>query len=256
MQPYPPEQPADARRITPPPKPAGAGARIRTWFLTGIVIAGPLAVTLSLVWWFTATVDQWVKPLVPPELWPDSYLPVRVPGTGVLLTFCALTLLGFAAANLAGRTLIRLGETILDRMPIVRGIYKGVKQIFETVFSQSGTSFRKVGLVEFPAKGMWSLVFISTPPGDLLAGALPEGAHLSVFLPCTPNPTTGFFFYLPARDVIEVPLTTEQAAKIIMSAGLIQPETQAALASMANQSRPGEAATEMKQAIDSDSTAI
>ena len=101
----------------------------------------------------------------------------------------------------------------------------------------SGTSFRKVGLVEFPAKGMWSLVFISTPPGDILTSVLPEGAHLSVFLPCTPNPTSGFFFYVPARAVVEVPLTTEQAAKIIMSAGLLQPETQGALAAMATAAR-------------------
>jgi uncharacterized membrane protein len=229
-----PSKPADSEMwIGPPPKPPSIGTRIRGWFLTGVVIAGPLAVTAWLVWWFIDTVDHWVKPLVPPDLWPDTYLPVRVPGTGVLLAFCGLTLLGFLAANLAGRTLIKLGETILDRMPIVRGIYKNVKQIFETVFSQSGTSFRKVGLVEFPTKGMWSLVFISAPPGNLLADALPEGAHLSVFLPCAPNPTTGFFFYLPARDVVEVPLTTEQAAKIIMSAGLLQPDTQAALGTMA-----------------------
>jgi uncharacterized membrane protein len=233
MQPLPSEQSTDNKWLPPPPRPPGFGARIRTWFLTGVVIAGPLAVTLWLVWWFTNTVDQWVKPLVPPELWPDTYLPVRVPGTGVLLAFCALTLLGFGAANLAGRTLIRVGETILDRMPIVRGIYKSVKQIFETVFSQSGSSFRKVGLVEFPGRGMWSLVFISTPPAGVVSNALPEGAHFSVFLPCAPNPTTGFFFYLPARDVIEVPLSAEQAAKIIMSAGLLQPETQAALATMA-----------------------
>lgn len=233
MQPHPPPNAHDPRWIAPPPKPPALGTGIRTWFLTGIVIAGPLAVTAWLVWWFIDTVDRWVKPLVPPELWPDTYLPVRIPGTGVLLAFCGLTLLGFFAANLAGRTLIKLGETILDRMPIVRGIYKSVKQIFEMVFSQSGTSFRKVGLVEFPAKGMWSLVFISAPPSDVLTGVLPEGAHLSVFLPCTPNPTSGFFFYVPVRDVVEVPLTTEQAAKIIMSAGLLQPETQAALATMA-----------------------
>jgi uncharacterized membrane protein len=237
MQPHPPADADDQRWIAPPAKPPGLGARVRAWFLTGVVIAGPLAVTAWLVWWFVDTVDQWVKPLVPPDLWPDTYLPVRVPGTGVLLAFCGLTLLGFFAANLAGRTLIKLSEMILDRMPIVRGIYKSVKQIFETIFAQTGTSFRKVGLVEFPAKGMWSLVFISTPPGDLLAGVLPEGAHLSVFLPCTPNPTTGFFFYLPARDVVEVPLTTEQAAKIIMSAGLLQPETQAALGTMAANAR-------------------
>eukprot|EP01037_Dinobryon_pediforme_P028533 gene28532-biopygen16954 len=110
---------------------------IRTWFFTGLVVAGPLAVTGWLVFWFIDTVDQWVKPLIPPTLWPDYYLPVRLPGTGVVLAFLGLTVLGFLAANLAGRTLIGLGETILDRMPVVRGLYKSVKQIFETVFSQT-----------------------------------------------------------------------------------------------------------------------
>ena len=212
----------------------GFGARIRTWFLTGIIIAGPLAVTAYLVWWFVDLVDSSVKKLVPVEYWPDTHLPFKLPGVGVIIAFLALTLLGFLAANLAGRTLIKIGEMILDRMPIVRGIYKSVKQIFETLFSQSGTSFRKVGLVEFPAKGMWSLVFISSPAQGRVAEGIPaQDEHLSVFLPCTPNPTTGFYFFLPARDIIEISMTPDDAAKLIMSAGLIQPEGQAALAAMA-----------------------
>jgi uncharacterized membrane protein len=209
-------------------------ARLRTWFLTGLVIAGPLAVTAWLVWWFVDTVDHWVKPLVPPWVWPDTYLPVRVPGTGVVLAVVGLIVLGFLAANIAGRTLLSIGESILDRMPIVRGLYKGVKQIFETVFSASGTSFRRVGLVEYPTRGMWSIVFISTPPPEQVATKLPlADDYISVFLPCTPNPTTGFYFYLPTRDVIEVPLTPDEAAKLVMSAGVIQPEAQAKLATLA-----------------------
>ncbi len=210
--------------VEPPHRASGFGSGIRTWFLTGVVIAGPLAVTAWLVWWFIDTVDRWVRPLVPPTLWPDNFLPVRLPGTGVVLAFLGLTLLGFLAANLAGRTLLRIGERILDRIPAVRGIYKGVKQVFETLFSQSGTSFRKVGLVEFPAKGVWSIVLISTPPAKSIADAMPSREeHVSVFLPCTPNPTTGFWFYLPAGDVIEVPITPDEAFKLIMSAGVIQP---------------------------------
>ena len=208
----------------PPHRASGFGAGIRTWFLTGVVIAGPLAVTAWLVWWFIDTVDRWVRPLVPPSLWPDNFLPVRVPGTGVVLAFLGLTLLGFLAANLAGRTLIRVGERILDRIPAVRGIYKGVKQVFETLFSQSGTSFRKVGMVEFPTKGMWSVVLISTQPESAIAKALPlREEYLSVFLPCTPNPTTGFWFYLPASQVIELSITPDEAFKLVMSAGVIQP---------------------------------
>jgi uncharacterized membrane protein len=154
-----------------------------------------------------------------------------------VLAVIGLTLLGFLAANLAGRTLLRLGEYILDRMPVVRGIYKAVKQVFETVFSQQSTSFRKVGLVEFPRQGMWSIVFISAPPNETLADKLPQGDHVSVFLPCTPNPTTGFWFYLPTRDVIEVPISADEAFKLIMSAGVIQPGTQKKLEELAQAER-------------------
>lgn len=223
------------------------GARIRNWFLTGIIITGPLAVTAYIVWWFVDTVDGSVKKLVPVDYWPDAHLPFRLPGLGVIIAFLGLTLLGFLAANLAGRTLIKIGETILDRMPVVRGIYKSVKQIFETLFSQSGTSFRKVGLVEFPAKGMWSLVFISSPAQGRVAEAIPSKAeHISVFLPCTPNPTTGFYFFLPVDEVIEIAMTPDDAAKLIMSAGLIQPDGQAALAAMALDAARKRAAVENK----------
>jgi uncharacterized membrane protein len=213
------------------------GARIRAWFFTGLIIAGPLAVTAWLVWWFIDTVDNWVKPLMPPALSPDTYLSVHIPGLGVVVAFIGLTLLGFLAANLAGRTLIKIGESILDRMPVVRGLYKSVKQIFETIFSQSGTSFRRVGLVEFPSKGMWTIVFISAPPSGTVVNALPSGEHISVFLPCTPNPTTGFYFFLPVSDVIEIPMSPDDAAKLIMSAGLIQPEMQATLGHMAEHAK-------------------
>jgi uncharacterized membrane protein len=213
------------------------GARLRTWFFTGLVIFGPVAVTVYIAWWFIDTVDNWVKPLVPARFWPDSYLPFHVPGFGVVIAIVGLTLLGFLAANIAGRTLVRIGEALLDRTPVVRGIYKSVKQIFETVFSQSGTQFRKVGLVEFPVKGSWSIVFITAEPAVAVAGVLPPGEMTSVFLPCTPNPTTGFYFFIPTADVIELPMTPEDAVKLIVSAGVVQPEGQAALAAMAHAAR-------------------
>lgn len=216
-------------------------ARLRSWFFTGLVVFGPVAITVYIAWWFIDTVDNWVKPLAPASLWPDSYLPFHVPGFGVVIAFIGLTLLGFLAANIAGRTLVRVGEAMLDRTPLVRGLYKSVKQIFETLFSQSGTHFRKVGLVEFPFKGSWSIVFISSDPTPAVADALPRAAMTSVFLPCTPNPTTGFYFFLPAADIIELPMTPDAAAKLIMSAGLIQPEGQAALAAMAQAARQGQA---------------
>lgn len=212
------------------------GGRIRTWFLTGVVVAGPLAITIMLVWWFVDLVDTAVRRIVPVRFWPDSYLPFPLPGFGVILAFVGLTLLGGLAANLAGRTLISVGEQILNRMPIVRSIYRSAKQIFETLFAANGTSLRRVGLVEFPIKGQWSLVFISSPPSALISDRLPPDPEprISVFMPCAPNPTTGFYFYLPARDVIEVPMSPEEAAKLIMSCGVIQPEGHSALAAEAS----------------------
>lgn len=213
-------------------------ARLRSWFFTGLVVFGPVAVTAYIAWWFVDTVDNWVKPLAPASLWPDSYLPFHVPGFGVVIVVIGLTLLGFLAANIAGRTLVSIGEAMVDRTPVVRGIYKSVKQIFETLFSQGGTHFRKVGLVEFPSKGSWTIVFISSAPAQAVADVLPaSGDMTSVFLPCTPNPTTGFYFFVPTADVIELAMTPDDAAKLIMSAGLIQPEGQAALATIAQAAR-------------------
>jgi uncharacterized membrane protein len=207
------------------PKHTGPGTRLRNYFLTGVVVAGPLAITAYLVYWFVTLVDGWVKPLIPTAYLPETYLPFAIPGFGLLVAFFGLTMLGFLTANLVGRSLLNTGENLLDRMPVVRGIYKSVKQIFETVFSQSGTSFRKVGLVEYPTRGMWSIVFLSAAPsGDLAKGLPGSDEYVGVFLPCAPNPTTGFFFYLPKKEVIEIPIDVDDGAKLVMSAGLIQPE--------------------------------
>lgn len=200
------------------------GTRLRRYFLTGLVLAAPLAITASVTWWFINLVDGMVRPLVPAQFWPENYLPFPLPGFGLIIALIGLTVIGFFAANLVGRTLIGAGEGILNRMPVVRGLYKGVKQVFETIFSQSGTSFRKVGMVQFPQPGMWSIVFIAQEAAPDIAGKLPDGdEQIGVFLPCTPNPTTGFFFYLPRREVVELTISVEDGAKLIMSAGLIQP---------------------------------
>jgi uncharacterized membrane protein len=223
------------------PPPVGLGARIRNYFLTGLIVTGPLAITAYLTWSVVTWVDNLVQPLIPVAYRPETYLPWPIPGTGLIISFCALTLLGFLTANLVGRTLVEVGERILGRMPIVRALYKSLKQVFETLFSKSGTSFRKVGLIEFPGPGMWSLVFLSSPPSADIHDALPsEEEHVSVFLPCTPNPTTGFFLYVKRRDVIELDVTPESAATLIMSAGLIQPRSaaqQRQLAAMADAAR-------------------
>lgn len=241
-----------ANLIPAAPVPAAAavhhhsfGSRIRNYFLTGLVVAGPVAITIYLVWSFVTWVDGLVRPFIPVAYRPETYLPVKIPGFGLIIAFIALTTLGFLTANLVGRTLVEAGEMLLGRMPIVRPIYRGLKQVFETLFSKSGSTFRKVGLVEFPSPGMWSLVFLSTPPGSDITAQLPtQEEHVSVFMPCTPNPTTGFFFYVPRREVIDLDIPVEAAAKLIMTAGMIQPDgdPQKKLASLAEAARIAQAA--------------
>jgi len=233
------------------PSHTSLAGRIRNYFLTGLVVAGPLAVTVWLIWSIVTWVDGLVRPLIPPIYRPETYLPWPIPGTGLVLAFVVLTLLGFLTANLVGRTLVGWGEELLNRMPIVRPIYKTMKQVFEALFSKSGSSFRQVALVEFPAPGMWSLVFLSQPPGADLAAKLPPGEHVSAFMPCTPNPTTGFFFYVLRKDLIVLDISVENAMSLLISAGMVQPdgEAQKKLATLAASAKAAQAARK-SEAVD------
>lgn len=229
--------------------PRGLMARLRNYFLTGLIVAGPVAVTIWLTWSFITWVDNVVRPLIPPAFRTEHYLPFSIPGTGLIIALVVLTLLGFLTANLVGRTLVGWGERLLGHMPIVRPIYKMMKQIFETLFSKNGSNFRKVALVEFPAPGMWSLVFLSQEPSDEIASRLPKADHVSAFMPCTPNPTTGFFFYVPRKDLIELDLSVESAMTLLISAGMVQPDAnnQDKLATLAANARTSQAARKRRK---------
>jgi uncharacterized membrane protein len=229
--------------VKPPSFHAGIISRLRNYFLTGLILVGPLYITINLTWWFINWVDDLVRPFIPVAYRPETYLPVHIPGWGLIVALTTLTALGFLTANFVGRKLVEIGEAILNRMPVVRPIYKSLKQIFETLFAKTGSSFRRVGLVEFPSPGMWSLVFLSNSASDDIAARLPDIEHVAAFMPCTPNPTTGFFFYVPRRDVVELDITVEQAMTLLMSAGMAQPggndpqKRMAALAETARVSR-------------------
>ena len=225
-----------------PPTHHSFAARLRNYFLTGLILVGPIYITINLTWWLINWGDEVMRPFIPIWLRTETYLPFRLPGVGLIVAFIGLSLLGFLTANLVGRTLIEAGENLLNRMPVVRPIYKTMKQIFETLFSKSGSSFRNVALAEFPT-GMWSVVFLATPPSNDLAGRLPGNDYVSCFLPCTPNPTTGFFFYAPRSQIIELDLTVEQAMSLIMSAGMVQPsgEARRRLAAIADAARASRA---------------
>ena len=203
--------------------------RLRNYFLTGLVIAAPISITIYLTWSFVNAVDRFVKPLIPRVYNPETYLPITLPGLGLIFAVLFLILLGFLTANLIGRSIVGFGESLVDSMPFVRTIYRALKQIFETVLSQTNNSFQHVGLMEYPRKDVWAIVFVSTDA----SGEIPhrvadhtgvEEPMMAVFMPSTPNPTTGFLMMVPERDVIILDMTVEEAAKFVISAGLVTPD--------------------------------
>ena len=227
---------------TPPPAWTwGLGSRLRNYFLTGLVIVGPVAITIYLMWWFVSYVDQWVKPLVPRIYNPDNYLPFAVPGIGLVFSIVALTMIGALAANLLGRTLISSGELFLDRMPIVRNVYRGLKQMFESVAAAAKPQRQvaKVGLMEFPSKGIWSLVYITGEATGEIAAVAPGGErdNLIVWMPTGFVPPTGFVCVVPRRDVVPLAMSAEDAAKLVMTAGIVMPNYQANLQELADAAR-------------------
>lgn len=202
--------------------------RLRNYFLTGFVVCAPLAITAYLTWSFIGWVDSWVKPYIPDRYNPDNYLPFAVPGFGLIVALVLITIIGFLTANFIGRTIVAFGENLLDRMPLVRSIYRGLKQIFETVLSNKTEMFKKVALIEYPRRGTWAIVFISSEKESEVHDRLSPFAEklVAVFMPSTPNPTTGFLMYVPKADVVELSMSVEDAAKLVISAGLVTPEYQ------------------------------
>ncbi|MBM9595597.1 DUF502 domain-containing protein [Roseitranquillus sediminis] len=216
------------------PKQASSGrgslfGGLRASFLTGLVVIAPLGLTVWLLWTFVGWVDGFVLPLVPMRLRPEQYIGINLRGVGVIFFLLFTIAVGWFAKGLIGRSLIRWGEGLVDRTPVVRSLYGGLKQIAETVFAQTETSFDRVCLVEYPRKGLWALAFISTSAKGEVAQSIQAGEDLiSLFLPTTPNPTSGFLLFVPRRDVIELDMSVEDAAKLVISAGLVYPNREEA----------------------------
>jgi uncharacterized membrane protein len=202
-----------------------AATRLRTYFLTGFLVSAPLAITAYIAWSLIGWIDSWVKPYIPARYSPDTYLPFAVPGFGLLVAVVVITLIGFLTANIVGRTIVRFGEHLLGRMPLVRGVYKALKQIFETVLSNKNDMFRQVAVIEYPRTGVWSIVFVATERETEINARLDkEGDPLvAVFMPCTPNPTTGFLMYVHRSEIVMLDMNIEDGAKLIISAGLVAP---------------------------------
>lgn len=206
---------------------AGASGmtRLRNYFFTGLIVSAPLALTIYFTWSLIGWIDSWVKPYIPTRYSPDTYLPFAVPGFGLLVALSLITMIGFLAANFVGRAIVSFGEHLLDRMPLVRGLYKTLKQLFETVLSNRSDMFRQVGLVEYPRKDVWSLVFVSSENHSEINARLDKDGDplIAVFMPCTPNPTTGFLMYVHRSEIVLLDMTIEDGAKLIVSAGLVVP---------------------------------
>lgn len=205
----------------------------RNSFLTGVVVIAPVGLTVWLVWTVIGWVDGFVLPFVPSQYQPEELLKailgedvrVNIRGLGVVFFLVFTTFIGWVAKGLLGRTFIRSAENLVNRMPVVRSVYSGVKQIAETVFAQADRSFEKACLIEYPRRGIWAIGFISTAAKGEVSKRAGSGQKMqSIFVPTTPNPTSGFLLFFPAEDVIELDMSVEDAAKLVISAGLVYPE--------------------------------
>lgn len=221
----------------------GIFAKIRNNFLAGLVVVAPIGITVWLFWSITGWIDSFVWPFVPRVYHPDilinrwfgdvnpaspDHLNIDVRGVGVIIFLVFTLIVGSIAKGVLGRSLIKWGEGIVARMPVVRSVYNGAKQLAETVFAQSESSFDRACLVQYPRPGLYAIAFVSTKAKGEIAEKVPTGENIiTVFLPTTPNPTSGFLLFLPEEDIIPLDMTVEDAAKLVISAGLVYPQPKA-----------------------------
>lgn len=198
------------------------GARLRAYLLAGIIVTAPISITILIVWQIVNYVDNWSAAIIPARYNPGTYLPFSIPGLGFVIMIGLLILIGWFAAGMVGRTIMRVGERILHRMPVIRSIYGTLKQIFETVLANSSRSFREVVLVEWPRRDMWVLAFVTGTAQGEIRDIVGDDA-VSLFMPSTPNPTTGFYMAVPRRDVVPLAMSVEDAMKLIISGGIVTP---------------------------------
>jgi len=230
--------PAESPNL-PPPKTMRIGLwpRMRGYFFAGMLVTAPIAITVYVALLLISFVDERVFSLIPPVYNPETYLPFSVPGIGVLLMLVILTLIGAIAAGYLGKMLLRLSDRLLNRMPVVRSIYGVAKQIVETVVSNKSVAFREVVLIEYPRSGVWTVGFLTGRSIDQIGQTVGESL-VNVFVPTTPNPTSGFLLFLPENDVHRLPMTVEEGIKLVISAGIVLPP--------ANR-RPGPGAKRLEQ---------
>lgn len=214
------------------------GAKLRTYFFAGILITAPVSLTIYLAWLFITFVDERVFSLIPPQYNPETYLPFSIPGIGLLVALVGLTLIGALTAGILGRAAHHLIEGVLNRLPIIRSLYSAIKQIMETVLANKSAAFRECVLIEYPRKGVWTLGFITgATKGEVQE--LTADEMINVFVPTTPNPTSGFLLFVPQQDVIRLKMPIEDGLKLVVSGGIVTPPSTAAVR-QSGTAKPGE----------------
>ncbi len=215
-------QELDSQKKAPVEKRRGFSSRIRGYFLAGILVTAPLGITAYLAWLIITFIDERITPLLPAKYNPETYLPFSLPGLGLVILIIVLTLIGALTAGLLGRWLLQTGERILNRMPVIRSVYSATKQIFETVLAQQSNAFREAVLVEYPRRGIWAIAFITGRTEGEVQN-LTEEETVNIFLPTTPNPTSGFLLFLPREEVVHLDMSVEEAIKMVISGGIVTP---------------------------------
>jgi uncharacterized membrane protein len=198
-------------------------AALRKWLVAGLLVIVPVAITIAVLQWIIGTLDRTLAIL--PEAWqPDRLIGVHIPGFGVLLTLAILLIVGALATNFLGKKLVSWGDTVVSRIPVVRSIYSSVKQVSDTLFSESGNAFRTAVLVQWPRPDVWTIAFVTGTPGGDVANHLHGEDYLSVYVPTTPNPTGGYFVMLRKSDCIELKMSVDDALKYVVSMGVVSPQ--------------------------------
>ncbi|MGC6475429.1 MAG: DUF502 domain-containing protein [Parvibaculales bacterium] len=195
---------------------------LRTYFLTGLVVTGPVGLTFLLITWVIDLLDGWFKPLLPARFQPEQYIPYDIPGVGLIVALIIVLLVGGFTANFLGRRLIAIGDNIISQMPAIGTVYNALRQIFKAAIDNN-RSFSEVAMIEYPRKGVWAIGFVTNDIEGQIADHV-GGETIAIFLPTTPNPTSGFLLFLPKEDVKILDMTVEEGARLVISAGLTNEE--------------------------------
>ncbi len=194
-------------------------AALRTYFLAGLVVTAPIFITIYLISWFVGLLDDWFRPFIPIAYRPETYLPFDIPGTGVVMAVVVLTIIGGLAANFLGRSLVSISDRVIGQMPVAGTVYRALRQIFQSAVREGGASFSQVALIEYPRKGIYAVGFVTKNAAEKLNHATGE-TLVGIFLPTTPNPTSGFLLFLPRADIKILDMSVEEGARLVISAGL------------------------------------